>query len=336
VAGRALATPGLLGAPPARARRPRLAPVIVLATALAVPSLDVMTGSNLSLSAAFGYSPTGNSRLYGISNYSFGLVAASACLLAAFIAAHWTSRRGRGAAMALLVAVLAVIGVPTWGSDVGGIIAFTPAVLVFAALVSGYVLRLGTVLAGIVATGLAVGAFGLLDLQRPAGQRAHLGRLFERIGDEGMQPLLSIMERKLVAGLGVTTSSFWVAAIPIGVAFLVFLYKYPTRPMARIDDRVPTLHAGIVATIVAAAVGSAANDSGPIIGGVALLVLAATLVWLAIDVVARPESAEPIPAAGGGTSETDEADHPPGEDGDVAGPEPSPSPSPARAGADPR
>lgn len=330
----AVATAGCAVAIAARVGRPRLAPVIVLSTALAVPCLDVMTGSNLSLSAAFGYSPTGNSRLYGISNYSFGMVAAAACLLATFIAAHWASRRGRGAAVALLVAVLVVIGVPTWGSDVGGIIAFTPAVLVFAGLVSGYVLRLGTVVAGFVVTVLAVGAFGFLDLQRPAGERAHLGRLFERIGDEGTQPLLSIMERKLVAGLGVTTSSFWVAAIPIGVAFIVFLYKYPTRPMARIDERVPTLHAGIVATVVAAALGSAANDSGPIIGGVALLVLAATLVWLAIDVVSRPEAARPVPAAGG-TSETSATDPPPAEDdGDAVGRSSSPSPSPARAGAD--
>ena len=51
-----------------------------------------MTGSNLSLSAAFGYSPTGNSRLYGISNYSFGQVAAASCLLAAFVAGRLPAR----------------------------------------------------------------------------------------------------------------------------------------------------------------------------------------------------------------------------------------------------
>ena len=85
---------------------------------------------------------------------------------------------------------------------------------------------------GLLVTAAAVTAFGLLDLARPAGERAHLGRLFERIGNEGLEPLLSIMERKLLANLGVTTSSFWVAAIPIAVAFLVFLARYPTRPMA--------------------------------------------------------------------------------------------------------
>ena len=87
------AAPTLLAA---RLTRPRLALTAVLALVLLVPVLDVMTGSRLSLSAAFGYSPTGNSRLYGISNYSFGMVAAAACLLAAFVAARWPGRQGAG------------------------------------------------------------------------------------------------------------------------------------------------------------------------------------------------------------------------------------------------
>lgn len=282
-----------------RLGRPRLALLALLAFVLVVPLGDVMTGSRLSLSAAFGYSPTGNSRLYGISNYSFGMVAAASCLVAAFVAARWPDRRGRSAAVALLVAVLVVIGVPIYGSDVGGIIAFTPTILVFAALVSGYRLRFRTVAAGLVGTGIAVTAFGLLDLARPAGQRAHLGRLFERIGDEGVGPLLSIMERKLLANFGVTTSSFWVAAIPVAVAFLVFLSRYPTRPMAMVREDVPTLRAGVVATIVAAVLGSAVNDSGAIVGGVALTVLVAALAWLALDVMSATGHGAATPAAAG-------------------------------------
>src|SRR5918997_1753274 len=273
-----------------RLGRPRVALVSLLVFVMAVPLADVMTGSNLSLSAAFGYSPTGNSRLYGISNYSFGMVATAACLLASFIAARWPTTRGRVGAVGLLLAVLVVIGMPVFGSDVGGIIAFTPTILVFAALVTGYRVRVRTVVVGLLATAAAVTAFGLLDLARPAGERAHLGRLFERVGDEGLEPLLSIMERKLLANLGVTTSSFWVAAIPIAVAFLVFLARYPARPMARLRRRVPTLRAGIVATIVAAVLGSAVNDSGAIVGGVALFVLVASLAWLALDELAAPRT----------------------------------------------
>ena len=335
----ALVVAGVVTLAARRLGRPRLALVSVLVFVMAVPLADVMTGSNLSLSAAFGYSPTGNSRLYGISNYSFGMVAAAACLVASFIAARWPTTRGRLAAIGLLVAVLVVIGVPVFGSDVGGIIAFTPTILVFAALVTGYRVRLRTVVVGLVVTVVAVTAFGLLDLARPAGERAHLGRLFERVGNEGLEPLLSIMERKLLANLGVTTSSFWVAAIPIAVAFLVFLSRYPTRPMARLRRRIPTLRAGIVATIVAAVLGSAVNDSGAIVGGVALFVLVASLAWLALDELAAPRTppdASPAEGiAGEDTGEPPATGEPAARPDGGAQPRAAPTGPPARAGADP-
>jgi hypothetical protein len=301
-----------------RSGRPRLALVAVLVLVVLVPVLDVMTGSNLSLSAAFGYSPTGNSRLYGISNYSFGQVAAAACLLAAFLAGLRPPGRRRLQAVALLVVLLVVIGVPIWGSDVGGILAFTPTILVFAVLVyQGRVRWRSLVIAGVL-TLLAVVGFGLLDLARPEGERAHLGRLFERVGDEGMQPLFDIVERKLLANLRVTTSSFWVAAIPVAIAFIVFLARYPGRPLDRLRRNIPTLQAGLAAAYLAAVLGSAVNDSGAIVGGVTLMVLATALAVLVLesDRVAR------APRPGDGV--TDRVDVEP-----VAEPPPRPAPEPA-------
>ena len=285
----ALCVAGLATAVSARLGRPQLALAGVLVVVLAVPLLDVMTGSNLSLSAAFGYSATGNSRLYGISNYAFGQVAAASCLLAGMLVPASPSPGRRLAAIGLLVGVLVVIGVPVWGSDVGGTLAFTPAILVFAALVYQRRIRLRTVVVAGLVTLAAVTAFGLLDLARPAGQRAHLGRLFERIGNEGLDPLLDLVERKALAMLSVTTSSFWVAAIPVAIAFIVFLARYPGRPLALVRQRFPMLQAGLVAAYVAAVLGTLANDSGAIIGGVTLTVLALSLAALALgsDVPAR-------------------------------------------------
>jgi hypothetical protein len=316
-----------LGGARGREDRPLAA---VLAVVLAVPLADVVLGSHLSLNAAFGYSATGNSRLYGISNYSFGQVAASSCLVAALVAARWPGRRGRVAAIGLLVAVLVVIGWPTWGSDVGGILAFTPTVLVFAALVTGYRLRLRTAVAAVAATGLVVVSFGLLDLARPAGERGHLGRLFERIGDEGLTPLWSLIDRKLAANLAVSTTSLWLAAIPVAVAFGVFLARYPGRPLAGAAERVPTLRAGIVAALVAAALGSAVNDSGAIVGAVTLTVLSVALAWLAVGAGAE------APPAGAGAAEPAPAEaEPPAPPPDPSRP-PTAAPPPVRVGAEER
>lgn len=273
-------------------RRPHVALGVVLGLVVVVLLGDVMTGDDLHFGSPFGYSPPGNSRLYGISNYSFGQVSVAACLLASLIAARQTRRR---VALGLLGVTLVVLGLPVWGSDVGGIIAFTPTVLVFAALLYGRRPNIRTLLAFGVATVGAVAAFGFVDLSRPPEQRAHLGRLFERIGDEGAGPLVSIVERKLVANLEVSTSSFWVAAIPIAVATWAFLRWWSTRPLADVHRRLPTLHAGLVAAVVAAVLGSLANDSGAIAGGIACLVIATSLVHLAM---ADPGVRDEAPAPG--------------------------------------
>ncbi len=263
-----------------RTGRPSLALVLVLALVALVLVGDVTTGSRLSLNAAFGYSPTGNSRLYGISNYSYGQVASAVCLLAAFAAAREPVRRGRLVALGLLGGTLVVLGAPTWGADVGGVLAFTPTILVFGALVLHRRIRLTTLVAGAVATALAIIAFGLLDLARPANQRAHLGRLFERVGDEGIGPLLSIVQRKLLANLEVSTSSLWVAAVPIALALWALITRHPSRPLDALRADLPTLGAGLAAAVVAAILGSLLNDSGAIVGGVAAMVIAASLVHL--------------------------------------------------------
>jgi hypothetical protein len=276
VAGLSLVVAGRLG-------RPRVALAVVLGLMLGVLAVDVVTGSRLSLNAAFGYSPTGNSRLYGVSNYSFGQIAAAACLLAGLLAATRPHRRGQLAAVGLLGIVLLVVGMPVWGADVGGILAFTPTILLFAALVWGWKVSLPKVVLAGVVTIATVTAIGMVDLSRPAEERGHLGRLFERIGDEGFGPLVSVVERKFLANLQVSTSSFWIAAIPIAGAFLYFLARYPTRPLVELKWRVPTLRAGLLAAGTAALLGSLVNDSGAIVGGVTIMVVAASLVCLVLE-----------------------------------------------------
>lgn len=281
-----------------RTRSPWAALAVVLGVMTLVLVGDVLTGSHLHLSAAFGYSPTGNSRLYGISNYSFGQLSVASCLLAAFLAWRRPGRRGAVAALAFLVGVLVVLGVPAWGSDVGGIIAFAPTVLVFGALLANVRVRPRHLLLLVLASVLAVTVFGFIDLARPAGERAHLGRLFERVGDEGVGPLVSIVQRKLAANLRVSTRSFWVAAIPVALAAWVFLRHWPGQHLGRLHREIPTLHAALLAATVAAVLGSVVNDSGAIVGGVAATVLAASLAYLASTLAARPDPAsspEPAP-----------------------------------------
>jgi hypothetical protein len=78
----------------------------------------------------------------------------------------------------------------------------------------------------------------------------------------------------------------------VAIAFIVFLARYPGRPLAVVHQRFPMLQAGLVAAYVAAVLGTLANDSGAIIGGVTLTVLALSLAALSLgsDVPARSSS----------------------------------------------
>ena len=182
--------------------------------------------------------------------------------------------------MSGLLGVLVVLGVPVWGSDVGGVLAFTPAIGAVRPHPLGLRMRVRAVALAGVATAAVIVVFGFLDLSRPPTQRAHLGRLFERIGQEGLEPLVSVVERKLLANLEVSTGSAWVLAIPIGVAFWVFLARHRTHGLARISRRIPTLHAGLVGSRRRRRLGSLLNDSGAIVGGIVFTVVAVALAFL--------------------------------------------------------
>lgn len=266
-----------------RGGRRRGALVGILAMVALVLIADVMTGSRLSISAAFGYSATGNSRLYGISNYSYGQLATATCLVAAWLATVRERPVGPMLGVGAMVATLIVLGVPIWGSDVGGVLAFTPAVALFAVRIRARRVRLRTVAFGALATALAIGAFGLLDLARAPSNRGHLGRLFERFGDEGPAPVLSMIERKLAANLAVSTSSLWVLAVPIALGFWAFVRRAEGAPYDRMVSAFPTLPAGLNAAVAAGVLGSALNDSGAIIGGICALIIATTLLVLLVD-----------------------------------------------------
>lgn len=280
---------------------PRGALIGVLAVVALVLVGDVVSGSRLSLSAAFGYSATGNSRLYGISNYSFGQLAAAACIVSAWLVDVRPGRAGRGLGVGAMAATLVVLGMPMWGSDVGGVLAFTPAVATFAVIVTGRSLRWRTLAVGAAATGLAIVAFGVIDLSRAPSQRGHLGRLFERVGDEGLGPLIAMVERKLAANLAVSTSSLWVLALPLAAGFWAFYTRFPDRPNRQVAARFPTLRAGLAATAVAGVLGSLLNDSGAIVGGVTAVV-ATTSVAVLLVLGEAPDAAATTSDADDATS----------------------------------
>jgi hypothetical protein len=255
----------------------------LLGLLLALHVGDVVTGSHLQFSTVFSYSPTVGGRFTGFGNLTFGQVAAAAVLLAGIVAYLLPGRRGARIGVGILVVTLLADGLPFWGADVGGVLAAVPAfALVALGLRTGRTVsrrRLAALAAGGVA---AVGAFGVLDLLRPAGSRTHLGRLFEQMGHEGFRPFTDAVQRKIAANLSVIPTSIWIPLVPAVLAFYAWLAYGSSLRLGEIRGRAPQMRPAFVGLLVAAALGLALNDSGIAIPAMMLGVLNPVLVRLVL------------------------------------------------------
>lgn len=262
-------------------RRGELDPLIAaLGAVFGLLVVDVVLGARLQLNTVFGYSPTVGGRFAGMGNLAYGQFAGAAFLLCGLISRRLAGRSyATAAAFAVLVVALVVDGTPVWGSDVGGVLAFVPAFGVTAFRLLGRRPRWRHVMLwGVLALG-ATATFAVIDLQRPDGERTHLGRLVESVLDRGWGSLATVVGRKLEANLSVITSSVWTAMVPIALGFVVYLLWRAPGQVRLVRDTIPEALGGLA---VVGFLGFALNDSGIAVPGVMLGVVNASLVYLTV------------------------------------------------------
>ena len=150
----------------------RLDPLLIaLGAVFGLLVVDMLIGAPLQLNTVFGYSPTVGGRFAGMGNLAYGQFAGAAFLLFGLVSrrlAGW--RFATAAALRCLVLAIIIDGMPMWGSDVGGVLAFVPAVGVTPALLSDRGIRCGRLLwgsLGVLAVA-AVRARGPEPARRPA------------------------------------------------------------------------------------------------------------------------------------------------------------------------
>ncbi len=234
---------------------------VVCGFTAAVVVVDLVTSAHLQISSVAGYSPLVAGRFAGLGNVAFGVLAA-AVLLAAATAKGWVWLIG--------IAVVLAVGAPPWGSDVGGVLALVPALVLLALLLSGRRVTPVTVLGAGSAGVAVVTAFALADFSRPEQDRTHLGRFVQDVADGTAGTLL---RRKAEAVLDLLFASPLTALLPVVVAAAVYLVVRPPRPLAEALDQAPAWRAGLLATGLASAIGFAVNDSGAAVPAMALTVV---------------------------------------------------------------
>ena len=260
-------------------RRSVLDPLLLaLGTVMAIHLVDLVSGAHLELNTVFGYSPTVGIRLAGIGNPGSAELSASALLFAILLSIR-APRRGSMVGNALLVLTFLIVAAPMFGQDFGGGLSLGPTVALWWLLRSGRKVRVKTVLilaAVLVGAGLLA---GFADLSRPANERTHVGRLFEKIGSDGIGSFFTVVGRKAGLMFSTFSNTAWVLLV-LSVVIGIAIAGLRSDLLARVVDRRPNLRLGLICFGVLVVLATALNDSGVQVTGVMLATLLPVLVYL--------------------------------------------------------
>lgn len=251
-------------------------PVLVLLVATAVTiGVDVVLGSPMELNALLGYNAIVAGRFVGLGNLTFGLLATSVLLAAALLVRGSRRRVTVWLAVIGLVTVL-LVGAPWWGRDFGGVLALVPGLLLLWIFATRSRLSVRRAMAIGATSVVVVSGFALLDYQRDADDRTHLGRFVAQLLDG---QAWTVVARKAQANLDVLTGSPVTWLIPIfGVAlWLLFRRRGELTALLAVE---PAWRFGLVSCALCVGIGALINDSGVAVPAIAGCLVVPLLIWV--------------------------------------------------------
>jgi hypothetical protein len=239
-------------------------------------SLDVLVGAPLQLNTVFGYSVAVAGRFAGVGNLAFALLGAGALVFAALVAERG-GRRSRMFAIAVLVTVLLVDGLPILGADVGGVLSTVPAFGLAILVLLGRRIGVREIVGVLAAAFVALLVVAFVDLARPDADQTHLARLAEHLLDWRWEPFLDNLTRRWAASFGRGETGAWVVLLLLTAVVLAFLAqrivsarrRTPTRVALGVPERAAALGLAVLALL-----GLVANDSSFAVPFTMLLVVA--------------------------------------------------------------
>jgi hypothetical protein len=246
-------------------------PTFICAINLLVILADLASGANLQLSSLIGYSPIVAGRFYGVGNLSFAVLATSALLVAGQVGARF----GRaGIWMAAGIGIVTIVADGALGADFGGMLSLIPAFGVLLAQLFGRRVSAWRllVLCGVAAVIALI--VGVLDSMRPPEVQTHVGRFAERLIGAGPEAVREVIIRKARANWAILTQSSLTLSVPVALGFLALLLTRPEGKLRSALDTQPGLRTGLIAAIVANALGFALNDSGVAVPAMGLAIMA--------------------------------------------------------------
>jgi hypothetical protein len=223
-------------------------------------TVDAALGGPMEPGSLLNSRPVYGLRWYGFGNVTFAAYAGAALVLAGWVA-HRLLQQGRRRAAVVAVAGIGLVvvvceGWPSMGSDFGGVVALTPAVLWLCLTLSGARVTWPRVLLLGVAAVVAVAAISFADWSRGPDRRSHLGNFVQRIIDGDA---IDVVSRKAVASAETIVSVLGVGSILVGVALWIVMFRWAAP---RLSAGFTTLRPTLVAILVVAVLGTLVNDGG--------------------------------------------------------------------------
>ncbi|WP_232828774.1 hypothetical protein [Kribbella monticola] len=237
----------------------------ILLAAYVILLVDGVLGTPLQFGSMFADGPVIGGRFYGFGNSTFATLAVAALVTAGWVAQKLLERSRVQAALAvLLIGGLAIIvdGKPGWGTDFGGIIALTPAVLLLAWLTWRGSISLKALIGIGVAGVLAVSAVAFLDYLRPEDQRSHFGTFVARLLDGDVGDVLIRKLQMSLAFFHTPAGWFMLAGVVLAMIATVRPDKVPFETYRRYYVSRPMIRPTLLALSTCGLVGMLLNDAG--------------------------------------------------------------------------
>jgi hypothetical protein len=246
---------------------------------------DVLRGQQMLYWSALSYSPAAGARFYGIGNEYGG-----ALLGAALMAAAWLlpprdrgSTTGRALVGLLLLALAVLVGLPSYGANLGMSLALGVGAAVFCLYLWRQRVGWPEVVSAALAAMVIVGGAIALDYFRHGSETSHIGRWIASVQREGWQAAFAVGVRKLGMNLMLLRISVWTDAAVAALAVLVVaVAARPAAMLAALRER-EWLTPAIISGVAGAAAACLLNDSGIVAASIALICLAGSLAYVALE-----------------------------------------------------
>lgn len=266
-------------------RGTRLVPVIsICLLTVIVLVIDTLTGWNLIRTSILGYCPNIGARFYGIGNEYMGILIGSAIIgtTALLDVKGMRSKRNYILAGLFYAVIIAVIGHPALGANVGGTIAASAGFgVTLIVLFQGSLKRKHFAIVSAAVFTIVV-IFLALDIFRGEAT-SHAGRSILAIYQGGVKEFFDIIQRKLAMNYQGMKYTVWTRILLATLLAAPMLFFRPVGFFDKLKKERPSLVAGFIGTSLGALAAFIFNDTGAAAAAATIMFAIVALLYIIVE-----------------------------------------------------